>query len=289
MWLPWDIAAWCAALVGATSVVVRPTGRVGHEAKAVLREVAIVTALYAVWRLSGEITVMGPEDARSRGLSIWHLERWLHLPNELTLQRWCLHSVSLVEFANLYYIVMHVAPLGVFLVWLFFRHRDRYAPWRNLLVFVSIACALIQLVPLAPPRMYPELGFVDTGAVYGPRVYEPGEAGQLAAMPSLHVGWAVLIGIAVVTVSRSRWRWLVLAHPILTVFAVTVTAYHWLLDGVVAVVILLAGVLVWRWMTAGARAREAAEHPDGSRAGGVSQRSLALSTMDGCENVNQGC
>ncbi len=247
MWLPWDIAAWCAAVVGATSFVIRPTGRVGSEARAILRELAIATALYAVWRLAGQITVMGTEDARSRGLSIWHAERWLHVPNELTLQQWCLHALWLIRFANAYYIVMHVAPVGVFLVWLFWRHRDRYPTWRNLLFFVSIACTLIQLIPVAPPRLYPELGFIDTGAVYGPRVYEASESGQLAAMPSLHVGWAVLIGIAVVMTSRSRWRWLVLAHPVLTVFAVTVTAYHWLLDGIVAVAILLVGMLAERW------------------------------------------
>jgi len=248
VWLPWDIAAWCAAAVGVTSFVVRPTSRLGNETRAILREIAIVTALYALWRLCGEITLMGTEDARSRALSIWHVERWMHLPSELTLQRWTLHALWLVRFANVYYIIFHVVPVGVLLVWLFFRHRDQYPTWRNLLFFISIVCALIQLVPLAPPRLFPELGFIDTGAVYGPRVYDSGESGQLAAMPSLHVGWAVLIGIAVVMVSTSKWRWVVLAHPILTVFAVTVTAYHWLLDGIVAVAILLVAMAGERWI-----------------------------------------
>jgi PAP2 superfamily len=247
---------WVAAIIGATGLLVRPRGRVTTEARAILREVAIVTALYGIWRLSGELTLMGTEDARSRGLSVWRAERWLHLPNERTLQQWCMHALWLVRFANVYYIVGHVAPIGVLLVWLFFRHRDRYPAWRNVLFFVSIVCALLQLVPVAPPRMYPELGFIDTGAVFGPRVYAVGEPGQLAAMPSLHVGWAVLIGIAVVMVSRSRWRWLVLVHPVLTMFAVTVTAYHWLLDGIVAVAILVAGMFIESGLShAGARKR----------------------------------
>jgi hypothetical protein len=250
VWLPWDLAMVLAAVAFGASMLVRPASRRRREARAVLRELGITTGLYALWRLSGEVVLMGTERARSRGLSVWHLERTLHLPNELTLQRWTLHALWLVRFANLYYVIMHVAPLGVFLVWLFFRHRDRYPEWRNLLFFISIACVAIQLVPVAPPRLYPELGFIDTGAVYGPRVYAAGESGQLAAMPSLHVGWAVLIGIAVVTVSTSRWRWLVLAHPALTVFAVTVTAYHWLLDGIVATGLLVAGILagvLFRW------------------------------------------
>jgi len=167
------------------------------------------------------------------------------------------------------------------MVWLFFRHRDQYPTWRNLLFFISIVCALIQLVPVAPPRLFPELGFIDTGAVYGPRVYDSGEGGQLAAMPSLHVGWAVLIGIAVVMVSRSKWRWLVLAHPILTVFAVTVTAYHWLLDGIVAVAILLIGMAGEHWL------RQTRERSGGRQGHSASASSIA-STSLGSSGVTSG-
>jgi hypothetical protein len=65
-----------------------------------------------------------------------------------------------------------------------------------------------------------------------------GISNQLAAMPSHHVGWAILVGIAVVTISRSKWRWLVLVHTALTILAVTATANHWWLDGVVAGMVL---------------------------------------------------
>ena len=57
-------------------------------------------------------------------------------------------------------------------------------------------------------------------------------------MPSVHVGWAVFIAVAVITVSPSRWRWLVLAHPLLTTLAVVATANHWWLDGIVAAALL---------------------------------------------------
>jgi hypothetical protein len=65
-------------------------------------------------------------------------------------------------------------------------------------------------------------------------------------MPSVHIGWAVLVGLVVVTVSTSRWRWLVLAHPVLTAVVVVVTANHWWLDGVVAVALLAAAVAIDR-------------------------------------------
>ena len=60
----------------------------------------------------------------------------------------------------------------------------------------------------------------------------------------MHVAWAMLIGIATMSVSRSRWRWIGAAHALLTVLAVTLTAYHWLLDGIVATAVLLIGMVI---------------------------------------------
>jgi hypothetical protein len=61
-------------------------------------------------------------------------------------------------------------------------------------------------------------------------------------MPSLHIGWAVLIAVGLIATTRSKWRWLWLGHPILTVLVVVGTANHWWLDGVVAL-LLLAGAM----------------------------------------------
>jgi hypothetical protein len=69
-------------------------------------------------------------------------------------------------------------------------------------------------------------------------------------MPSLHVGWAVLVAVAAVAVGTSRWRWLVVAHPVLTVVAVVATANHWWLDGVVAVMVMGIAYLVVRLLEA---------------------------------------
>ena len=243
-----NYAVAIAVTLGGAGYAIRPHTR-GRllGTKPVLRECAVVLLLYAVWRQLGEVSIMGTERARSRGALVWHVERALHLPNEATIQHWLTHAPVFLRFANVYYIVFHVAPLGIFLVWLFFRHRDRYAPWRNILGFASLACLLIQLVPVAPPRMYPQFGFIDAARVYGPAVYDStgfDQPGQLAAMPSMHVLWAVVIGVAVVRVSPSRWRWLALAHTFLTVYAVTVTGYHWLLDGIVGAALVAVAMLL---------------------------------------------
>ncbi len=138
---------------------------------------------------------------------------------------------------------MHVPTLIVFLVWLFLRHRDQYPVWRTSLALLTAACVAIQLIPVAPPRMFGQLGLVNTGNAFGQSVYGPlGSAGpgQLSAMPSIHVAWAVLIGWAAVVVSSHPVRWWALAHAVLTFLVVVVTANHWWLDGIVALALLAA-------------------------------------------------
>jgi hypothetical protein len=136
---------------------------------------------------------------------------------------------------------------GACLIWLYARHRDRYRRIRTTVVLFTFASLLIQLIPLAPPRMLPETGLVDTAVRYGQSVYSSHggfDADQLSAMPSVQVGWALIVAIAVITVSCSRWRWLAVAYPALTLLAVVVTANHFWLDGIVA------GLLVALTLTA---------------------------------------
>ncbi|MEP6760733.1 MAG: phosphatase PAP2 family protein, partial [Sporichthyaceae bacterium] len=84
-------------------------------------------------------------------------------------------------------------------------------------------------------------GFVDTMATIGPSAYEGSAAtvaNQFAAMPSLHVGWALLLAVVVIRTTTVGWRWLTLAHPAITTLVVVVTANHYWLDAVVAVALL---------------------------------------------------
>jgi hypothetical protein len=118
---------------------------------------------------------------------------------------------------------------------------------RTTIVLLTASCLLVQLVPVAPPRLLPNFGFVDTAEQYGQSVYTALKAvgpDQLSAMPSVHVGWAVLVGGAVVWLGTSRWRWLALLHPALTIFVVAATANHFWLDGIVAVALLVLAIAV---------------------------------------------
>jgi hypothetical protein len=208
------------------------------------REIGVIAALYALWQFAGTAPAIAASGAYGRARWIVRAEHDLHLPGETDLQNLIIPHPLLAQACNLYYATMHFAGLFALLLWLFVRHRDKYRSVRTTIILLTTGCLLIQLVPVAPPRLMP--GFVDIAATYGQSVYTAfGNAGidQLSAMPSVHVGWAVLVGGAVVWASTSPWRWLAQAHPVITIFVVVATANHFWLDGIVAVVLLGLAVL----------------------------------------------
>ena len=217
------------------------------------REAGVVVALYALWQLAGSLATAGLPEALRHAWWVWHVERTLHLPSELDVQRLLLPHPLLAQAANIYYATMHFGVLIAVLIWMFAWHRDRYPAMRNAMAASTAICLLISFIPVAPPRMLPQLGFVDLAARYGQSVYAALGLGadQLSAMPSVHVAWAMLVSWAVITSGVSRWRWLILLHPVVTVFVVVGTGNHFWADGIVAttVVALVLGTraLVLQW------------------------------------------
>jgi hypothetical protein len=212
------------------------------------RETAMIGLLYALWELANMVSIAGPAGAYQRAQWIRETERHLPLPTERTVQHLVLGHRFVVEGANLYYAAMHLSVMLGFLIWLFVRHREQYRPVRMVMAWTTLGCLLIQLLPVAPPRMLP--GIVDTGLLYNQSVYSNGlPIDQLSAMPSIHVAWAVLVGYYTWRISPSRWRALGPVHSILMTFVVVATGNHWWLDGVVAVAVLAASA----WSVYGAR------------------------------------
>jgi hypothetical protein len=213
-----------------------------------LREVLVVTTLFLGYKAGRQLVADRVTDAFSNAGHLVRIEEWLRLPSEAGVQSWLLGSPDVLRAANEFYVAVHF-PLTIgFLVWAwFFRTRGDYLWARSLMATVTALALVVHLIiPLAPPRLLPQLGFVDTMATIGPSAYgahAAAIANQYAAMPSLHVGWAVLVAVVVITTVRSRWRWLMLAHPILTFAVVTVTANHWWMDSVIS--LLLLGVALW--------------------------------------------
>ncbi len=238
-WLPWEYGLILAAallVVGWRTVQQRP------GLAALAREAAVIAALYSLWQFAGQLSVLGIDDAIARGEWLWDFERAIWLPDELALQNLVRPSSFWTQFSNLYYAIVHVPAMGVFLFWLFLRHRPSYATWRNALAITTGACLVIQLLPVAPPRLTDATGMIDTGLEYGQSVYGTlgyGIAGQLQAMPSIHVAWAAVIGWAVWEVSTSPWRSVGPVHFAITFVVVAITGNHYWLDGIVAMVLLV--------------------------------------------------
>lgn len=240
--LSWRQAGAAAAGLAIASVALRAAPRPRLRSVAVFaRETALVLGLFALWQYAGSFSVMGPDGALGRSRWIWQFEQATHLPSETTIQHFFLPHPLLIQFFNLYYDSLHFPVLIACLVWLFVRHRASYGRWRTTLVFFTGISLLVQVIPVAPPRMLPGTGLVDTAVIYHQSVYSTVagfNADQLSAMPSVHVGWAVLVAIAIITTARSQWRWLALMYPAMTTLAVVVTANHFWLDGIVAIAIL---------------------------------------------------
>lgn len=209
-----------------------------------VREVCLAGGLFLVYKL-GRVLARGHEGLAARHAAwVRDLEHALRLPSEQAIQA-AVHGETLFRAANLYYTYVHFPLIATFLVWGFLRRPLTQYRWARNLWMLQTGAALVLHVsfPLAPPRMFPQWGFVDTMTRYGPSPYDGTSgvlANQFAAMPSLHVGWAVLIAYVVV---RTGPRWLAvvaLLHAVLTLAIVVVTANHWWVDAVAAVVLLAA-------------------------------------------------
>lgn len=236
-------AAILAAVLAVVSVGIRRTRRRWASiAAAATFEAAIVLALFALWQVANSLTHTHTAGAFAHGRAIWNAERWLHLPSETSMQRLLLGHHALVQVANIYYAAAHVPGMVIFLAWLWARHRDHYLHWRNVMVLFTAMALLIETIPVAPPRLIGHTGLVDTAMAYGQSVYGfvgSSFADQYAALPSIHVGWAVLIAVAVVRCGRGWARWVVaIGHGLGTFLVVVVTANHYWLDGVSAIAVL---------------------------------------------------
>jgi hypothetical protein len=210
-----------------------------------LRELALVVALLLAYKYGRFLTRGHVSTALHNARDVIGLERSLGVFSEARLQDLVVNSTAAIRFLNVYYLAAHVVVTIAAFVWLYVRHPDGYRRFRNVMVAITVVGMSVHLLfPLAPPRMLPGFGFVDTARLFGPASYGAGSpykgfANQFAAMPSLHFGWALVIAWAAIIASSSRWRYLVIAHPVLTLAAIVLTANHYWLDAVVATVLFL--------------------------------------------------
>jgi hypothetical protein len=241
-----DRSAGTVSELGAVPV----PGRTKALVAATLGQAALVIGVIVGYRQGRHLVGDKGAAAVSHATTAWHVERWLGLPSEASLQHLALHADWLVHAMNVFYLTAHFPVTGVFLAWVWFRHRDAWPRVRAALILLTGAALAVHLAyPLAPPRLLPGHPLVDTGRLIGPTPY-PEQAGhgysnQYAAMPSLHIAWAVLVAWGVIALSRRRrLRWLAVLHPMATTLVVVVTGNHYWLDGIVGVLLLCLALRV---------------------------------------------
>jgi len=263
-WPTWQ-HAWMTSLVCIVLYValrrIRPT-RFTEVALPALHELVVLTGLYGLWRTAKKLPLTQSDGAMERARQIVDLQEAMGLPTELSLQEFVMRHDWLGWSNAAYYIGMHVPGVFAFLFWMFWRHRDRYARWRNVLALTTAGCLFIRFWHVAPPRFLTDLGYEDLSEMYDLSVYGAvgtGVSGQFVAMPSIHVAWAAVIGFGVLAASPSRWKWLFAAHLPITLLVVAATGHHWWLDGIVAIGLVGIALVIDEGVRRGWRVRKSSE------------------------------
>ena len=163
---------------------------------------------YVVYQVARGAADRSVAVAFQNGEWVLRKERELGALFEPAVQRVVDASSILVVLTSYTYWLSQFAVVGLTLLWVYFRHHDRFAGFRNWLIAANLAGLVgYVLVPTAPPRMFPEWGFVDTLAQYSSINHDSGlisfAANPYAAMPSLHSMDALIVGIVMASVALS--------------------------------------------------------------------------------------
>lgn len=232
------------------------------------REIAYIVGFYAIYTLVRNqfgSAAVGVEHAYTNAVRIIDVEKALGLFHEATIQGWFLGMPWFLRLINVFYGSFHFVVTAAVLVWLAARHPRAYPTWRNTILFATgLALLGFSLFPLMPPRLLcdcpygagPQAAadglptFVDTLAVHGglwsfDDSTMAAVSNQYAAMPSLHIGWALLIAYVVIRTGPRPFAGLAVLHAAATVFVVVITANHWWLDGVIAAALLALALMVF--------------------------------------------
>jgi hypothetical protein len=232
------------------------TWRPGLKDGAEVLLLALALPLYYLVR--GQVEERAGE-AVQRGADVVALERQLGIFWEVELQKAVIDYGWFVDSLNAFYLYGHLPLIGALAVWLYFWHRPQYLLMRNaFLISGGIALVVYLNFPTAPPRLLPEhlgFGFVDTVFHdYGEeRPFTPTFfVNQYAAMPSMHFGWNMLVGLALWLATKNVIiRSLAVLMPIAMFTSIILTANHYILDPVLAIPVVAAGLAIalgGRWL-----------------------------------------
>ncbi len=210
-----------------------------------LTQIAIVVGGIELYELARHWIEPDWPAANANAHRVVSWERFMHLAWEQSLQQVFLEVPELVKAMNIFYFVGHFVLTSVFFFWLYHTNREGYRIWRNgFLVATAVALIIHWRFPTAPPRLIG--GYVDTlrylsnidiGSPTSSSFSNP-----VAAVPSLHAGWALGVGIGLVKFARPRfWRLVGVLYPAAVLLTIVVTGNHYVLDALIGYVVMAVG------------------------------------------------
>ncbi|MBV9292785.1 MAG: phosphatase PAP2 family protein [Frankiales bacterium] len=225
-----------------------------------LRELMLIAIVYSLYDGSRFVVEGQQSTAFMHAASVMHLEALLDMRWEHALNQAVSAHAFLAVPADYIYATMHYIVTPIVLIWMWRRHRDVYPRARTTLVVATVIGLVgFSLMPVAPPRMLP--GFVDTMAQYsgfgwwGPDASAPRGLGsftnQFAAMPSLHVGWALWCGWQLIRHGEHLiTRVMGVLYPAVISIVVIATGNHYLLDAVAGIAVVVFAMVMVRGLAA---------------------------------------
>jgi hypothetical protein len=221
------------------------------------QEILLIAFGYWLYSLGRNAIKAQRELGLQHGRSVEKLQNTLHLNFEQSVNHWVGHHEWVAQVMDYYYATLHfVVTIGV-MVWLFWKRPHLYRGARTaLFVTTLIALAGFALYPLAPPRLLAPSRYIDTllkyhtwGSLADPQI--AAHSNQYAAMPSLHIGWALWCGLSIFMCANRKWvRALGLIYPFFTLMVIIGTANHYIIDAVAGAVVVGAAFAI-QWLLAG--------------------------------------
>jgi hypothetical protein len=222
-------------------------------------EVFLFALAVIIYQVSRALVIGDTSTALRHAYEIVRWERSSGLFVEIDIQQLVLGHLNVAKALNYFYFWGHYTITPLFFIWLYRRRHRAYPFIRNAFFLANaIALSIFVAFPVAPPRLLNGQGFVDTLEkvsdinLHGGRL--AGWFNPYAAVPSMHFGYALMIGVAGCVLAH-RWplRLLPLAYPLLVFVAITATANHYVLDSIAGSLVVAAGfvaVAVWVRMRA---------------------------------------
>jgi membrane-associated phospholipid phosphatase len=231
-----------------------------HGGRDALRQFLLFGAAYGLYQVVRGL-VNGNDVAKAswNATKIIDLERTLHVFVEPSIQSWAANIHWLMDASDWIYLNAHyVVTIGVLLYLYRCRHDSFYFVRNTFMIAMAIALIGYAVFPTAPPRLMPEWGFTDSIRAFTGFTVEDHSVKSLlnlyAAVPSIHVCFAILVGWPMAKLSRRRWlKALWLFYPLVITFAVVATGNHYLTDAFLGAVTAAVSMLIASRLLARAR------------------------------------